>query len=197
VAKTSNILDLREVVATLLRDRKSLVVISGLGSSTYDVGAAGDHDRNFYLWGAMGGAAMLGLGVALAKPDVPVLVVTGDGEMLMGMGSFSTIALQNPPNLTIAVLDNGLFGETGGQPTHTARVTNLAEVAKACGVPNVCEIDTMPGIVALATSIRDAKNGLTVADIKISQDLLPRVMTSRAGAVLVERTRRALGTATH
>jgi thiamine pyrophosphate-dependent acetolactate synthase large subunit-like protein len=188
-------LDRRQVVAKLLTNRKSLVVVTGLGSSTYDVGAAGDHDRNFYLWGAMGGAAMLGLGVALAKPDVPVLVVTGDGEMLMGMGSFSTIALQNPANLTIAILNNGLFGETGGQPTHTGRVTNLGQVAKACGVPNVCEIDTMPGVAALAEDIQDPQKGLTVADIKINQDQLPRVMTSRAGAVLVERARRALGLA--
>jgi len=188
-------LDRRQVVAALLTNRKGLVVVTGLGSSTYDVGAAGDHDRNFYLWGAMGGAAMLGLGIALAKPDVPVLVVTGDGEMLMGMGSFSTIALQNPSNLTIAVLNNRLFGETGGQPTHTGCVTNLAQVAKACGVPNVCEIDTMLGAAALAGNIHDPKKGLTVADIKINQDLLPRVMTSRAGAVLVERARRALGLA--
>jgi thiamine pyrophosphate-dependent acetolactate synthase large subunit-like protein len=186
-------LDRRHIVATLLADRKSLVVVTGLGSSTYDVGAAGDHDRNFYLWGAMGGAAMLGLGVAIAQPDIPVLVVTGDGEMLMGMGSFSTIALQNPPNLTIAVLNNSLFGETGGQPTHTGLVTNLAQVAKACGVPNICEIDTMVGIAALAENIHDLKKGLTVADIKISRDLPPRVMTSRAGAVMAERTRRALG----
>jgi thiamine pyrophosphate-dependent acetolactate synthase large subunit-like protein len=186
-------LDRRLVVAMLLKNRQSLVVITGLGSATYDVAAAGDHDCNFYLWGAMGGATMLGLGVALAKPDVPVLVVTGDGEMLMGMGSFSTIALQNPPNLTIAILDNSLFGETGGQATHTARVTNLAHVAKGCGVPNVCEIDAMSDVVALADKVHDATSGLTVANIKICQDLLPRVMTSRAGAVLVDRTRRALG----
>jgi thiamine pyrophosphate-dependent acetolactate synthase large subunit-like protein len=141
----------------------------------------------------MGGAAMLGLGVALAKLDVPVLVITGDGKMLMGMGSCSTIALQNPPNLTIAVLDNSLFGETGGQARHTASVTNLAQVAKACGVPNVREIDTMPEVAALAGTVHDARKGLTVADIKVGQELLQPVMTSRAGAVLVERTRQALG----
>jgi thiamine pyrophosphate-dependent acetolactate synthase large subunit-like protein len=186
-------LDRRQVVANLLKDRTTLVVVSGLGSSTYDVSAAGDHDRNFCLWGAMGGAAMIGLGIALARPDVPVLVVTGDGEMLMGMGSFSTIALQNPPNLTIAVLDNGLFGETGGQETHTARVTNLASVAKACGVQNVCEIRTMPDVIALAARIHDVHKGLTVAAIKIAPELPPRVMSSRAGAVMAERTRQALG----
>ena len=133
-------LNRRQVVATLLRDREGLVVVSGLGSSTYDVAAAGDNDKNFYLWGAMGGAAMLGLGIAIAQPNVPVLVVTGDGEMLMGMGSFSTMALQSPLNLTIAVLDNSLFGETGGQATHTARVTSLAKVALGCGIPDVHEI---------------------------------------------------------
>jgi thiamine pyrophosphate-dependent acetolactate synthase large subunit-like protein len=186
-------LDRREVVAALLKGRKDLVVVTGLGSATYDVNAAGDHERNFCLWGAMGGAAMVGLGVALARPEVPVLVVTGDGEMLMGMGSYSTIALQNPPNLTIAVLDNSLFGETGGQPTHTARVTDLAQVAKGCGVLHVRRIETMADVVSLADTVHDPKKGLTVADIKISHDAPPRVMSSRAGAILMDRTRRALG----
>ncbi len=186
-------LDRRQVVAALLKGRRDLVVVTGLGSPTYDVNAAGDHERNFCLWGAMGGAAMVGLGIALAKPDVPVLVVTGDGEMLMGMGSYSTMALQNPPNLTVAVLDNGLFGETGGQATHTARVTKLAQVAKACGIPHVHEIETMSDVEVLATKVHDARKGLTVADIRISEATLPRVMSSRAGAVLADRTRRALG----
>jgi hypothetical protein len=111
----------------------------------------------------------------------------------MGMGSFSTMALQNPPNLTIAVLDNGLFGETGGQATHTAHVTNLAKVAHGCGVPEVREIKTMPDVAAFTGKVHDPGKGLTVAIFKIGQDLPPRVMTSRSGAVLVDRTRRALG----
>jgi thiamine pyrophosphate-dependent acetolactate synthase large subunit-like protein len=186
-------LNRRQVVATLLKDREGLVVVSGLGSSTYDVAAAGDNDKNFYLWGAMGGAAMLGLGIAIAQPNVPVLVVTGDGEMLMGMGSFSTMALQSPPNLTIAVLDNSLFGETGGQATHTAHVTNLAKVAQGCGIPAVHEIQTEADVTGFAGRIHDPKKGLTVAIFKIGQDMPPRVMTSRSGPVLVDRTRRALG----
>ena len=186
-------LNRRQVVATLLKNREGLVVVSGLGSSTYDVAAAGDNDKNFYLWGAMGGAAMLGLGIAIAQPDVPVLVVTGDGEMLMGMGSFSTMALQSPPNLTVAVLDNSLFGETGGQATHTAGVTNLAKVAQGCGIPDVHEIKTEADVTAFAGRIHDPKKGLTVAIFKIGQDMPPRVMTSRSGPVLVDRTRRALG----
>lgn len=186
-------LDRRQVVATLLKNRKDLVVVTGLGSSTYDVAAVGDHDKNFYLWGAMGGAAMVGLGLALAQPDVPVLVVTGDGEMLMGMGSLSTMALQNPANLSIAILDNSLFGETGGQATHTGTVTNLAKVAAGCGIPKVSEVSSTVGVNELAGAVHDPRKGLTVAVFKIGQELLPRVMTSRSGAVLVDRTRRAIG----
>lgn len=75
----------RDVVAALVQDRGDMLVVSGLGSPTYDLMAAGDHDLNYYLWGAMGGAAMIGLGLARTNPDRSVLVVTGDGEMLMGM----------------------------------------------------------------------------------------------------------------
>jgi TPP-dependent indolepyruvate ferredoxin oxidoreductase alpha subunit len=103
------------------------------------------------------------------------------------------MALQSPPNLTIAVLDNSLFGETGGQATHTAGVTNLAKVAQGCGVPEVREIRTDSDVAAFAGRVHDPKKGLTVAIFKISQDLPPRVMTSRSGPVLVDRTRRALG----
>src|SRR4051794_41882275 len=111
----SNLLDRRAVVSALLKDRGDAVAIGGLGASTYDIAAAGDHDRNLYLWGAMGGAVMIGLGLALAQPDLPVVVITGDGEMLMGMGSLATVALQKPANLSIVVLDNERYGETGGE----------------------------------------------------------------------------------
>src|ERR1700712_2221865 len=112
-------LDRRQTVATLLADRGDLLVVSGLGSPTYDVFAAGDHDANFYLWGAMGGAALIGLGLALAQPSRPVAVITGDGEALMGVGGLLTIAVKQPPNLSIIVLDNGHFGETGMQLSHS------------------------------------------------------------------------------
>ena len=115
-----NLLERRGVVSRLLAERKEAIVVGGLGASTYDIAAAGDHDRNFYLWGAMGGAVMIGFGVALAQPDLPVVVITGDGEMLMGMGSLATVGLQKPGNLTIIVLDNEVYGETGGQASHTA-----------------------------------------------------------------------------
>jgi len=116
----TNLLDRRAVVATMLKDRKGIVAVGGLGASTNDMAAAGDHDRNLYLWGAMGGAVMMGLGLALAQPDVPVVVITGDGECLMGIGSLATVGMQKPGNLSIVVLDNERYGETGGQTSHTS-----------------------------------------------------------------------------
>src|SRR6202035_1116070 len=121
----ANLLDRREVVGSLLAERKDAVVVGGLGASTYDIAAAGDHDRNLYLLGAMGGAVMIGVGIALAQPKLPVVVVTGDGEMLMGIGSLATVGLQKPENLTIIVLDNECYGETGGQASHTAASVGL------------------------------------------------------------------------
>jgi len=112
-------LDRRDVVKRLLIDREDLLVVPGLGAPTYDVAAAGDHPLNFYLWGAMGGAAMIGLGLALARPDRRVAVITGDGEMLMGLGSLATIGVKQPANLSIVVLDNRHYGETGMQASHT------------------------------------------------------------------------------
>src|SRR5438067_69909 len=114
-------LERRAAMATLLADRgDDLLLVPGLGSTAWDAAAAGDNDRNFYLWGAMGGAAMIGLGLALAKPNARVAVITGDGEMLMGLGSLATIGVQKPNNLAIVVFDNGLYGETGMQASHTS-----------------------------------------------------------------------------
>src|SRR6185312_4092459 len=98
----------RAAMATLVGGRsKDLLVVPGLGSTTWDLIAAGDDPKNFYLWGAMGGAAMIGLGLALAQPQKRVAVITGDGEMLMGMGALATIGIQQPANLAVIVFDNG------------------------------------------------------------------------------------------
>ena len=126
-------LDRRAAVAELLRDRGELLVIAGLGSPAYDLHAAGDSDANFYLWGAMGSAALIGLGLAQAQPRKRVLALTGDGEQLMGLGGLATIAVAKPANLVVAVIDNGHFGETGMQPSHTGRGVDLAAVAGALG----------------------------------------------------------------
>lgn len=185
-------LDRRAVVKRLLADRGDLLVVSGLGAPSYDVAAAGDHERNFYLWGAMGSAAMLGLGLALAQPAVRVLVVTGDGEMLMGLGAFATIALQKPANLTIVVLDNESYGETGGQASHTAHGVELSAIAKACGIADARVITTMAEVDALAARLRAPSKGPRVATIKIDSADVAKVLPPRDGAWLMARTRGAL-----
>src|SRR5258706_9029999 len=145
-------LDRREFVQKLLIDRENLLVVSGLGSPTYDVAACGDHPLNFYLWGAMGGAAMIGLGLALAQPSLRVLVLTGDGEALMGLGSLATIGVKQPANLVIVVLDNQHYGETGMQPSHTRAGIDLVAVGEACQVlegrhgSEVGAISRVPGL---------------------------------------------------
>jgi thiamine pyrophosphate-dependent acetolactate synthase large subunit-like protein len=189
----ANLLDRRKVVSSLLADRKDAIAIGGLGASTYDIAAAGDHDRNFYLWGAMGGAVMIGLGVALAQPKLPVVVITGDGEMLMGMGSLATVGLQKPGNLTIVVLDNEAYGETGGQASHTAAGADLVGVAKACGIPNVSSMTTMAEIEAFAPTLQDVSAGPRFASVKIDAANLERALSNRDGTFIVNRIRGSLG----
>jgi thiamine pyrophosphate-dependent acetolactate synthase large subunit-like protein len=189
----ANLLGRRSVVTGLLANRKDAIVVGGLGASTYDIAAAGDHDRNFYLWGAMGGAVMIGLGIALAQPELPVLVITGDGEMLMGMGSLATVGLQKPKNLTIVVLDNEVYGETGGQASHTAATVDLIGVARSCGIADVRTLATMGEIEGFAPTMQDVSSGPRFVSIKIDSANLERVLASRDGSFIVTRIRGALG----
>lgn len=189
----ANLLDRRQVVAALLADRKDVVAIGGLGASTNDICAAGDHARNFYLWGGMGGAAMIGLGLALAQPRLPVLVITGDGEMLMGMGSLATIGLQKPSNLSIAVLDNEAYGETGGQTSHTSAAADLVGVARACGIQDSRAVTTMAEVEAFAKAVHDLAGGPRFANVKIDGANLERILPTRDGTYIVNRIRGDLG----
>lgn len=189
----ANLLDRRSVVGSLLANRKDAIAVGGLGASTYDIAAAGDHDRNFYLWGAMGGAVMIGLGIALAQPKTPVMVITGDGEMLMGMGSLATVGLQKPANLTIVVLDNEVYGETGGQASHTAGVADLVGIARSCGIANSQAMTTMAEVEAFAPDLQDVSAGPRFASVKIDGANLERVLSSRDGTFIVNRIRGALG----
>ena len=189
----ANLLDRRSVVSSLLADRKGTIAVGGLGASTYDIAAAGDHDRNFYLWGAMGGAVMIGLGLALAQPELPVVVITGDGEMLMGMGSLATVGLQKPKNLTIVVLDNEVYGETGGQASHTAGNVDLVGVAKSCGIADARAMATLAEVEAYAADLQDTASGPRFASVKIDSANLERVLSSRDGTFIVNRIRGSLG----
>lgn len=189
---TSSVLNRREVVAELLKDRGDLIVTTGLGSPSYDVMAAGDHDRNYYLWAAMGSAATVGLGLAMSRPQDSVLVVTGDGEMLMGMGALATISVQAPKNLTIAVLDNGHYGETGMQRSHAGHGIELDRVARSVNFDWTARITDMEGVQDLRTRIH-AKNALNFASITIDVAEEERVLPSRDGVYIKNRVRAALG----
>ena len=185
-------LDRRAVVRELLAGREELAVVSGLGSPSWDTMAAGDHDLNFYLWGAMGSAATVGLGLALAQPQRPVLVITGDGEQLMGLGALATIAVQRPANLTIAVLDNERYAETGMQHSHTASGVRLDHVAAACGFAWTVEVVASAGIGEVRERLT-AFAGPGLAVFKVAPTDLPRVLPPIDAVYLKHRFRGALG----
>jgi len=173
-------LDRRECVRRLLADRGGLLVVSGLGAPTYDLAAAGDHPLNFYLWGAMGSAAMIGLGLALAKPKHRVAVITGDGEMLMGLGSLATIGVKQPQNLAIIVLDNRRYGETGMQASHTDSGIDLVGIAKACRFPKATGISAEDELDR-ARRLLHSGMGPIFIQAHVKPDEFPRVLPNRDG----------------
>ncbi len=185
------LLQRRDVVKVLLAERGDLLVVAGLGAPAWDATDAGDHPLNFPLWGGMGGAVMIGLGLALAQPGRKVLVLTGDGEMLMGLGSLATVGVSRPANLAVVVLDNEVYGETGMQSTHTAFGVDLAATAKACGFVSCSTITNKNDVVALRTAIH-AGNGPQFAQIKVSAQQMPLILPPRDGAYLKNRFREAL-----
>jgi thiamine pyrophosphate-dependent acetolactate synthase large subunit-like protein len=185
-------LDRRAAIRILLEKRDEILLVTGLGSTSWDAASVGDDNRNFYLWGAMGAAAMVGLGLAIAQPQRRILVVTGDGEMLMGLGALATIGLQRPPNLAIAVFDNGRYGETGMQASHTETAVELVDVAAACGIKETFDISDELGLREFAGRV--GKSATTLfARIGIAADEPPRVLPPRDGIYLKNRFRRAAG----
>jgi thiamine pyrophosphate-dependent acetolactate synthase large subunit-like protein len=185
-------LDRRAVVAELLKNRENAVVISGLGSPTYDVAAVSPSDRNYYLWGAMGGAAMMGFGLALSKPDLHVIVITGDGEALMGMGALATIGANKPRNLTVVVLDNEHYGETGMQQSHLGMGVDLCAVARACGFTQACTVNTEAELQTVASTFHEM-GATKFLQVKVDSDVPPRVMPTRDGVENKITFRKALG----
>jgi thiamine pyrophosphate-dependent acetolactate synthase large subunit-like protein len=182
----------RAFVSRLLAATPDALVVTGLGSAAYDVFAAGDRDRNYYLWGAMGGACSIGLGLALAQPGQSVVVVTGDGELLMGIGSLGTIAVKQPKNLSIVVLDNGHYGETGMQRSHSSLGTDLVAVAKGFGIGEAFSTDNLEGSDGIAERIK-ARAGTVFAQVFIEADEPPRALPPRDGPFIKNRFRAALG----
>ena len=181
----------REVVSALLAQRADALVVAGLGSTAWDCTAAGDSPLTFPLWGAMGAAAMVGLGLAIAQPARRVLVITGDGEMLMGLGSLATIGVQAPRNLAIAVIDNERYGETGMQATHTAHGVDLAAVALGCRFASARIVRDAKELDAARASLL-AGGGPVLVQFKVAAEKLALVLPPHDGVVLKERFRRAL-----
>ncbi|MDE2944332.1 MAG: thiamine pyrophosphate-dependent enzyme [Gemmatimonadota bacterium] len=191
-------LDRRALVAGILDRRGDAAVVAGLGSPAWDCHAAGDSPLNFYFWGAMGGAAMLGLGVALARPTRRVLVVTGDAEMLMGAGSLAAIAAQAPSNLALLVLDNEAFGETGRQAGLTAKNTDIAAMARGAGIASAFTVGGESGegsagvdVAAVAATLFEEEGPvLCVAKVALSAE--SGSYPPRDGVLLQTRFRAAL-----
>jgi thiamine pyrophosphate-dependent acetolactate synthase large subunit-like protein len=184
-------LDRREVIAAILLNRAEAVVVTGLGSPTYDVAAAGDNPLNFHLWGAMGGAAMVGLGIALAQPQRRVLVVTGDGEMLMGLGSLATVSVSHPQNLSIIAIDNEFYAETGMQPSHTGSGVDLAGIARAANIPFTATINSREELEAWIPRIY-GEHGTVFVAVKVAPSRPPASLSPQDGAESHHRFRVAV-----
>src|SRR5204863_5565728 len=150
------VLDRREALPALIGRHEDFLIIGGLAGTARDIAALTQNGPNGYaMGGAMGGACMIGLGLALARRDKRVLVVTGDGELLMNVGALATIAVMNPPNLSIVCVDNGHYGETGYQQSHTSFCTDLEKIASGAGINLTCRIEQQADIAAGARLIRE------------------------------------------
>ena len=167
-----------------------MLVVAGLGAPAWDITAVGDCPENLPLWGGMGGAAMIGLGLALAQPGRKVLVITGDGEMLMGLGSLATIAVQAPPNLAILVLDNERYGETGMQETHTAYGVDLVAMGEGAGFRRTMRVTKAEEAEVLRAAIH--AEGCLLAVAKVDATSPELVLPPRDGAILQARMRQAV-----
>ena len=181
----------RPLVARVMAARGGALVVTGLGAPTYDVAAAGEDGRNFHFWGAMGLAASAGLGLAMARPETRVLVVTGDGEMMMGVGSLATIANVSPSNLGILVLDNQSFGETGEQTGLTAGPTDIAAMANGAGIADAGHIEAEDQVEEMVEALYGHPGPvLRVARIAPGED--PKVLPEWDGATQVRTFRQTL-----
>lgn len=186
-------IDRRTFVADLMQDRgDDLMVVAGLGSPCYDLMAAGDHPLNFYLWGAMGGAVPMALGLAGAQPEKRVLCLTGDGEVLMGLTGLAAAGAEGLENLVVIVLDNERYGETGQQMTHTARGVDLAQAAIGFGYKSVRDIRT-PAEAAELRAWTMTVAGPACAVVKVSPEAPGMELPPQDGVYLKTRFRERLG----
>jgi phosphonopyruvate decarboxylase len=188
----SNKIARRPFMAELLAQRGNALIVTGLGSPTWDAFAAGDNPEYLYSWGGMGLAVPTALGVALAQPGRRVACATGDGEMLMGIGSLGVVADQAPENLAILVLDNESFGETGRQRGLTSGRADIAAVARGFGISRTLTVTEQDAVGELAEFLfKVAGPVLAVAKIAMTED--PWALPEKDGAAIAHRFRAALG----
>jgi thiamine pyrophosphate-dependent acetolactate synthase large subunit-like protein len=161
------VLDRREAVPALIGRHEDFLIITGLAGTSRDAAALTRDGGHLYtMAGAMGGACMIGLGLALARRDARVLVLTGDGELLMNLGSLATIAVMNPPNLSVVCVDNGHYGETGYQKSHTSLGVDLEKIAAGSGIKRTLTIAKQGDIAAGARLIREG-NGASFVLLRV------------------------------
>lgn len=166
----TNAPDRNQAVPALIGDITGKLVITGLAGPAQDMAAHTNNAENcFMLGGAMGAAVSMGLGLALSKPDKPVLVVTGDGELLMNIGSLSVVGAMQPANLSIVCIDNSHYGETGFQPSHTAMGVDLEEIAKGSGIAATASVRSMTDIEGARELLHDM-NGPVFVLLKVSKE---------------------------
>ena len=182
--------DRRKLVAQLLEKRGGLLVITGIGSATYDVAACGDDARNFYIWSGLGCTPSVGLGLALARPDRRVAVITGDGDVLMALGSLATIGIKQPKNLSIVCLDNGHYSATGMQPSATSAGIDLAAAAAACRL-RVESVDDLSHAAELRMLLHSGEGPLFI-HARVDADDQKRIIPSRDGPAIKQRFMQAL-----
>ena len=180
------------VLAELIRAPSRYLIICGLGTAAFDAARlTGDGPNLFPIDGAMGSALGVGLGLALAQPRRFVLVMTGDGEVLMNLGLLATVAVQAPPNLSILCLDNGVWGLTGSQPTHTSHGTDLTAVAAACGIATAMTV-SRPDEVAAGRRLLEDDSELTFVRVELGAEPPEPFPFDRHGAAIRRRFRDAL-----
>jgi thiamine pyrophosphate-dependent acetolactate synthase large subunit-like protein len=186
------VLERSEAVPALIGRHEDFLIIAGLGGTACDVGAVtGDAPHVYSLGGAMGAACMMGLGLALARPERRVLVVTGDGELLMNLGALATIAVMNPPNLAILCIDNGHYGETGWQKSHTSLGVDLERIAAGAGITRTCTVAQPDDITAGAQLLRDG-NGSAFVLLRVKPTEPPAFKRNFDASFLRDRFRAAL-----
>lgn len=185
-------LDRRDAVPAIVGAHRDFLIVAGLAGTAKDVAALTDDGEHAYtLAGAMGAACMVGLGLALARPDRRVLVVTGDGELLMNLGALATIAVLNPPNLSILCVDNGHYGETGYQQSHTSLGVDLESIAAGAGIPTTRTVESADQIEPASELMRRG-NATTFVVLRVKPTDPPAFKRVMDPAACRNRFRRAL-----